>query len=1030
MMTGKHKRILIVLLIVFGCIIGSTFISEGYVGVKTSEACSFNTDQGTEYSEAGDILSLNDSLRSALTRNNLIKSSLFADSLLNKIRRGHIKDSTLAESYYYIGVYYHYMHNFFEAVRYFNQSVSLKEKLKQYDASLYKCYYNLGVEYNRIGDIRKHEEYTKKSLDFEKKLYGDNSPKLIDSYLSLISASIQLKEYNQAISLLGEALKIAMENPGSVGKKQLADLYSNYGVVYAREADYSKAKIYFDKSEQVCRENNLTGDENYINLVNNLAVTYGVLHLSERSSQYYEMGIILAQSNDAFSSYNFVNSYAIILAKKGNVKRGEKILKEALARAEKNLGADSRIYNYVNSYYALYEMEFCHDYTAALDAYTKCMNYLKANSGDLTLKTSVYSGYSLCLAFKGKTSDALGVIQSLLFSQTDGIKPAGYFDNPPIGDIKPDKNSLNLLRTKYKILNDIYKKSSDQKALIAASNTAEIIISVLEKLRINISEEESRLLLGDRYRSIYLNAINDFDLLYEQTHDKGYLDKSFKYCEKSKVAGLLTSTRELKAVQDQIPIEIAGYERRLQQNISLYNALIVQENMKDNPDSAILGDLNDHLLKNTMLRDSLIKVFEQKFPDYYAIKYDTRSAGIEDIPALFGRNSNYLNYVLSDSMLYIFVANRVKQKLMAFKIDSSFFDYLNKFKRLLEMPSPTDDALEKFKEYQSAGLYLYKVLIDPVRPYLISDKIIISPDNLLSYLPFETIPVSADTVNSADYSDLDYLMNNYDISYTYSATFAREMETRRISLTNKVLAFAPVYTEPINIQSVLSSRQASMGLLPDLPYARQEAEFITGLTGGKLYENEKARESDFKLQAGNYDIIHLAMHTLINDRDPMFSKLIFSQDNDTANDGYLNTYEIYGIPLKAKMVVLSSCNTGNGILYTGEGILSLARGFIYSGSRSVVMSMWEIEDKSGTAIVEMFYKNLKKGYSKSMALKKARLSYLGEADQLRSHPYFWSSLIIYGDDTPLYAGRLFISGLAVSAFAAAMMLFFYFRKRK
>ena len=69
------------------------------------------------------------------------------------------------------------------------------------------------------------------------------------------------------------------------------------------------------------------------------------------------------------------------------------------------------------------------------------------------------------------------------------------------------------------------------------------------------------------------------------------------------------------------------------------------------------------------------------------------------------------------------------------------------------------------------------------------------------------------------------------------------------------------------------------------------------------------------------------------------------------------------------MVVLSSCNTGTGLLYSGEGILSLARGFIYSGSQSVVMSMWEIEDKSGTDIVELFYKNIRKGYSKSVALK-------------------------------------------------------------
>ena len=105
------------------------------------------------------------------------------------------------------------------------------------------------------------------------------------------------------------------------------------------------------------------------------------------------------------------------------------------------------------------------------------------------------------------------------------------------------------------------------------------------------------------------------------------------------------------------------------------------------------------------------------------------------------------------------------------------------------------------------------------------------------------------------------------------------------------------------------------------------------------------------------------------------------------------------------MVVLSSCNTGTGQFYSGEGILSLARGFIYSGSQSVVMSMWEIEDKSGTEIVEMFYNNLIKGYSKSVALRKARMLFLKNADQLRSHPYFWSALVVYGNNTPLYYSR-------------------------
>ena len=174
---------------------------------------------------------------------------------------------------------------------------------------------------------------------------------------------------------------------------------------------------------------------------------------------------------------------------------------------------------------------------------------------------------------------------------------------------------------------------------------------------------------------------------------------------------------------------------------------------------------------------------------------------------------------------------------------------------------------------------------------------------------------------------------------------------------------------------------------------------------GTLYENEEAKETVYKNESGKYDIIHLAMHTILNDKDPMYSTLIFSSENDSTDDSYLKTYEVYGIPLQAKMVVLSSCNTGSGYLYSGEGILSLARGFMYSGSQSVVMSMWEIEDRSGTEIVKSFYDNLKKGYSKSSALRKARIEYLKNADQLRSHPYFWSSLVVYGNNNPLYYSR-------------------------
>jgi CHAT domain-containing protein len=235
-------------------------------------------------------------------------------------------------------------------------------------------------------------------------------------------------------------------------------------------------------------------------------------------------------------------------------------------------------------------------------------------------------------------------------------------------------------------------------------------------------------------------------------------------------------------------------------------------------------------------------------------------------------------------------------------------------------------------------------------------------------------------------------------------------------------------TSPINIGNVLNKRQTVNGVLPELPFAKQEAEYVVSLCRGKLYEDNEARENVYKTESGKYDIIHLAMHTILNERDPMKSTLIFSPGRDSTEDRYLRTYEVYSIPLKAKMVVLSSCNSGAGHLSAGEGILSLARGFMYSGSKSVVMAMWEIEDRAGTEIVKGFYDNLTKGYDKSTALRKARLNYLKKADQLRSHPYFWSSLIIYGNNRPIYFTRYIYIELAL-LFAVALPLIYFWRRK-
>ncbi len=984
--------------------------------------------------DTGTLKDLNSQLITCLQRDDMAESRIIVDKILKELNSSKDADkNTLASTYYLTGIFFLKSEITDKAIKYLNLAAAIKESRKEYDERYAKILYNLGVAYYAMGDFPDQKHFSAGSLEIEKKIYGESSPFLIKSCNLLALACVGLQEYEKSLEYSKFALNISRGDQGILDKTDLMSLYNNLGVTYIHLADYSKARVYLEKTETIYRDNHIPLNESYLSLFNNMAITYEFLGLSAKSNEYYAKGIDLADSFNSSQVYNFINSYAIALGHWGNNKKGEQLLYNAMARAKSKFGEDSPIYFHVLFNYAQYLRDYKIDNDKALDYYELCLGYLDKNSYNLQLKDPVYLGYALSLAEKGEYYEALGIIQSLLFPELkSGDQPEGLseFGNPEITAIKADKVSLNFLQSKYMILWKIYTQTHDIKILETASSTATLIVSVLEKVRINISEEDSRLILGDRYRDSYIRAIRDFNLLYGQTGNPVYLDDAFEFCEKSKVAGLLTATRELNAAQFNIPVGLADLENRLKRNINNLNAKIDEAVINAGADTSMINEWKEGILKSSLVRDSLVSVFEKNYPGYYSFKYNTSVIKLTELPDLIGRNTTYVNYILSDTVLYIFVANRLKHQLLALPADSSLWADIKEFRGLLSMPSSSENAREAFENFQKTGYRLYLKLVEPIRPYLISGKLLISPDNVLSYIPFETIPTSPSSGKRIMYNQIPYLMNDFEISYTYSVTFTAESMKRKTRLTNNLIAFAPIYNEPIDIGTVLMNRQGVHGVLPDLPFARQEAEYVSSLTHGILYENDEAKANVFKNESGKYDIIHLAMHTILNDKDPMYSTLIFSADNDSTDNRYLKTYEVYSIPLRAKMVVLSSCNSGTGYMDSGEGILSLARGFMYSGSESVVMAMWEIEDRSGTEIVKSFYDNLRDGFSKSSSLRKARISYLKNADQLRAHPYFWSSLVVYGNNSPLYYPKYLYYLIALAGTILIILSAIYFWRRK
>ena len=189
-------------------------------------------------------------------------------------------------------------------------------------------------------------------------------------------------------------------------------------------------------------------------------------------------------------------------------------------------------------------------------------------------------------------------------------------------------------------------------------------------------------------------------------------------------------------------------------------------------------------------------------------------------------------------------------------------------------------------------------------------------------------------------------------------------------------------------------------LLP-LNWSEKEVLDIADIVGGETYCRQNATEGLFKKKAAKAGILHIATHAIVNDVNPMFSKLIFAPDSNSSEDGYVNTYELYNMKLNAGLIVLSACNTGYGKLVRGEGVMSLARGCMYAGCPSIVMSLWAVDDQSTSLLMKNFYNNLVQGLNKDEALRRAKLEFLNSADEIKSNPFYWSGMIFIGDTKPL-----------------------------
>lgn len=299
----------------------------------------------------------------------------------------------------------------------------------------------------------------------------------------------------------------------------------------------------------------------------------------------------------------------------------------------------------------------------------------------------------------------------------------------------------------------------------------------------------------------------------------------------------------------------------------------------------------------------------------------------------------------------------------------------------------------------------------------------IIPDGPLAYLPFEVLLVHAPQPGAgASYADLPYLFDQVNLRYGYSAS--PEALPRQGPHGRGYLGVAPRYQGP---WPTASRRTLAVQQLGPLHNNIPEVEAVARLMRGQALTADEASETRFKDRASRYGVLHLSTHTLYNDRNPMYSGLLFGQPDqvyhyvDTAEeDGVLHAYEIYDLDLRAELAVLSACQTGSGAYQRGEGVASLARAFHYAGCPNVVMSLWPVDDLATKELMVRFFEALQQGLPKDQALRRARTQFLATSPQ--QHPHYWAGFVLMGDDQPLATSRRARGGWWVAVGLVALLL--------
>ncbi|HMQ90603.1 MAG TPA: CHAT domain-containing protein [Flavilitoribacter sp.] len=844
--------------------------------------------------------------------------------------------------------------------------------------------------------------YLDKALELNLNNFGEKSLPCAYTLLKIGKWNSTIANAKESILYLDKALAVYSGLEGSY-PDQVSEIYRTLGHDFSFLGDYNKALLYFDRSFEILETE--AGDNQYALMDACLLLASG--HpVFEKKIEYTQKAIALARSiygeNHIMTvTYNFMLGAYYQLA--GRSREGIPIMEQWIDPIRKSfIGKVPLIMVALESLLA--------DAYLAVNDPVKAREVLqdvKKNADKLGDKESFVKGSFM--GFQTRLYAQLGEWEEALKISENALKDIGYKPGK-LQEVNFSKanSTVNLLHSRAGVLLDLYLAGKKDIAYLRESRQllmdAESLINHIRQ-QLNIERDQGQL-YGQVFMVYELLIKVNLEMSKIEKTDKN-IEEAFLCLEKAKFSTILQTFQESgsSSVHD-VPDSLITKEHWLKKQIKEWEkrgggaavGLSMGSLLPQQPDKKAVENL--FILREQL--DDLVNTFKKDYPDYYRLKTQPGFTSIQSLrEKSLAEDQTLLEYYVADTVIYAFLIRKDHFEVIPLKKDPGFEDLVYDFRKGMIAFFTSEDRPDTLyqsclKTYTRTAHDLYTDLIAPLKEKL-TKKITIIPDAVLNYLPFEALLTEAPPVYYR-INSFKYFMEDHIIQYDYSATlFAEATEGPRTPFdARKLAAFAP------DFKAMNGEKKEEPDLRQDplkpLKYNIPEAREIAALCNGQVFTDTSATLQNFIATADSFETLHCSTHAVLDRKGTEFSYLVFYSPSGNPEAGLLFAQDIYGLKLnKNAMVVLSACDTGNGPLSRTEGLASIARAFMYAGAKTIIPTLWSIDDEKTKELMVSFYQYLKAGLPKDEALWQAKKDYIRNNPGEKAHPYFWSAFIGIGD---------------------------------